>query len=52
VPSYKWVVEDLCKACESEVEVTPVPKGVVIPPAPAVEDVKILGFEEVPAATK
>lgn len=52
VPSYKWVVEDLCQACESEVEVTPVPKGVLIPPAPAVEDAKIIGFEEVPAVKK
>lgn len=50
VPSYKWVVEDLCQACESDVEVTPVPKGVQIPPAPTVENAKIIGFEEVPAA--
>lgn len=49
VPSYRWVVQDLCQDCEADVELTPVPQGVMIPPAPAVEDAKVIGFEQVPA---
>jgi hypothetical protein len=41
VPSYKWVVEDLCKKCESKTESASVEPGAQIPPAPDV-DAKIL----------
>ena len=34
VPSYKWVVEDLCPQCEANCEVPEVPAGVVVPPPP------------------
>lgn len=35
VPSYKWVVEDLCPQCEAQCQVVDVPAGTIIPPAPA-----------------
>lgn len=43
VPSYKWVVEDLCPTCESKCETVTPPKGAAIPPAPRVEGAKFLG---------
>ncbi len=43
IPTYKWVVEDLCKQCEAEAEPVAVPKGVQLPPPPQVENATILG---------
>ena len=43
VPSYKWVVEDLCPQCESSCAVVNVPPGTEIPPAPAVNAKQISG---------
>ncbi len=37
VPSFKWVVEDLCPQCESNCEAVNIPPGTVIPPVPAVD---------------
>lgn len=34
VPSYKWVVEDLCPECEARCQTVQVPAGTAIPPAP------------------
>lgn len=34
VPSYKWVIEDLCEKCEKKVANVQVPPGVEVPPAP------------------
>lgn len=43
VPGYKWVVEDLCPACQATCEVVAKPiADAVIPPMPD-EDAKILG---------
>lgn len=41
VPSFKWVVEDLCENCEAQVPVVQVPPGVEVPPPP-VTTAKIL----------
>jgi len=41
VPSYKWVVEDLCAQCESKAKSASVEPGTQIPAPPAV-DAKIL----------
>lgn len=35
VPSYKWVVEDLCPQCAANSEAPAVPPGTPIPPVPA-----------------
>lgn len=35
VPSFKWVVEDLCPQCEVNCEAPQVPPGTMIPPVPA-----------------
>ncbi len=40
VPSFKWVVEDLCPQCEANCDVPEVPAGVVVP-APPVTDAKM-----------
>lgn len=47
IPSYKWVVEDLCKECESKAKSAAVPPGAEVPPLPAV-DARVLpvGFAE------
>jgi hypothetical protein len=37
VPSFKWVVEDLCAECEAKTENAVVPPGVAIPPPPKVD---------------
>ncbi len=34
VPSFKWVVEDLCPQCEANCEVPEIPAGLVVPPPP------------------
>ena len=36
VPSFKWVVEDLCQDCQACVEPVTVPKDVSVPPVPQV----------------
>lgn len=41
VPSFKWVVEDLCPQCEANCQVPEVPEGVKVPPPP-VTDAKML----------
>jgi len=37
VPSFKWVVEDLCAECEAKTQDAVVPPGVAIPPPPKVD---------------
>jgi len=34
VPSYKWVVEDLCKDCEAKAPAAPIQPGMVVPKPP------------------
>jgi hypothetical protein len=51
VPSYKWVVEDLCKKCESKTESASVEPGAQIPPAPDV-DAKVLVARTAETAVK
>jgi hypothetical protein len=51
VPSYKWVVEDLCRKCESKTESASVEPGAQIPPAPDV-DAKILVARTAETAVK
>lgn len=34
VPSFKYVVEELCSECEAKVEVPEIPPGVQVPPPP------------------
>jgi hypothetical protein len=46
VPSYKWVIEDLCSQCEGKCERVAVQPGAVVPPPPKVADAKLLGFSE------
>jgi len=41
IPSYKWVVEDLCEKCEANCEVADIQPGAEIP-APPVSDTKLL----------
>lgn len=36
IPSYKWVVEDVCASCGPKCQSVEIPKGTVIPPPPAV----------------
>lgn len=40
VPSFKWVVEELCEQCEANCPVVDVPPGIEVPPPP-VTDAKI-----------
>lgn len=51
VPSYKWVVEDLCKKCESKAESAAVEPGVKIPAVPDV-DAKIVAARTVSRTVK
>ena len=37
IPSYKWVVEDLCTQCEPSCQSVTVPPDTKIPPVPAVD---------------
>lgn len=48
VPSYKWVVEDLCPECEAGYKTVQVPAGAEIPPAPPLDDAKIIAVERLP----
>jgi hypothetical protein len=50
VPSYKWVVEDLCPDCESKTDAASIVEGVEIP-APPVKNVK-LKYVQAAAATE
>lgn len=34
VPSFKWVVEDLCADCEAKTQDAVVPPGIAVPPPP------------------
>lgn len=36
IPSYKWVVEDLCAECEKQLEVAEIPPDVAVPLPPVV----------------
>lgn len=40
VPSFKWVVEEICPQCQANCEVPEIPPGVVVP-APPAADVRI-----------
>ena len=43
VPSFKWVVEDLCPECTAKCEAAQLAPGLEIPPPPLVaENVRIL----------
>jgi hypothetical protein len=41
IPSFKWVVEDLCENCEAQVPIVQVPPGVEVP-LPPVTNAKII----------
>lgn len=51
VPSFKWVVEDLCEKCETDAPVAVVPAGATIPPPPAVDAKLNYGLLELPQPT-
>ena len=42
VPSFKWVVEDLCPACQTRCAQIAIPAGTELPPVPPVEGLKVL----------
>ena len=42
VPSYKWVVEDLCPACQQRCAQQSLPAGTELPPVPKLEGVPVL----------
>ena len=48
VPTYKWVVEDLCPHCQSRCEYASVTPDVELPPVPT-EDAVVL-FGKLPAS--
>jgi hypothetical protein len=37
VPSFKWVVEDLCTECMAQTDLVSVPANAEVPPAPKIE---------------
>lgn len=47
VPSYRWVVEDLCAGCEAGVEKVSVQPGDDVPPPPVVK-AKVIAFDTEP----
>ena len=47
VPSFKWVVEDLCPQCTAKCETVTVPEATEIPPAPKVEGALVLAAQKV-----
>jgi hypothetical protein len=49
VPSYKWVVEDLCPTCEASVKSAAVEPGVTVP-APLLDDAKLVYAEVAPTS--
>jgi hypothetical protein len=46
VPSFKWVVEDMCPACTAQLEPVTVPAGTPIPAAPKSEGAVIVAVVE------
>jgi len=42
VPSFKWVVEDMCTACMAQTESVSVPAGAKVPPAPKIEGAVVM----------
>ena len=42
VPSFKWVVEDLCKECMAQTDPVSVPANAEVPPAPKIEGAIVL----------
>ena len=46
VPTYKWVIEDLCQQCEAKCEKVAVLPGSELPPLPDVPDAKLIGYTE------
>src|SRR6185295_1583682 len=42
VPSFKWVVEDLCSQCEEKLKGADVPPGVEVPPPPKATGARLL----------
>lgn len=50
IPTYKWVVEDLCAKCEHQVPQATVQEGTVLPPLPKLDrSVKVLPVCTTPA---
>lgn len=43
IPSWKWVIEDLCEDCQVKCAAVDVPKGADIPDPPRVAGVRVLG---------
>ncbi len=50
VPSFKWVVEDLCKECVAAIEPITVPSGIKLPNPPGGRDLLVLKWTEEPAS--
>jgi hypothetical protein len=49
VPSFKWVIEDCCQACEAKVAQVEIPAGSEVPPPPAIAGIKLVhGIPEAP----
>jgi len=46
VPSFKWVVEDLCAECTAKFDPVSVPKGTRLPPMPKDEGFAVLAVNE------
>lgn len=42
VPSFKWVVEDLCPECTTSCEPVSLPKGMPVPPRPEIAGLRFL----------
>ena len=52
VPSFKWVVEDLCPDCTAKCEAAKLTPGIDVPAPPHVaENVRIIGPESAPLPT-
>lgn len=53
IPGFKWVVEDVCQECFEGCQPTQVPKGVEIPPAPAIApEIKRISYSRTADARK
>lgn len=52
IPSYKWVVEDLCKECESKATSAAIAPGVDAPPVPQTDAKVLLAREAAPETLK
>lgn len=44
IPSYKWVVEDLCPSCQARCAQVTVPSGADVPTAPSLAGVPVLSY--------